>query len=323
MEKRQAEVSSTIGIPSPLKIFGIDVVSEACSLEVTSGDSMETIPAIIFETVTFVQTTRLVTNIQTEFSIIFESQTSTEIENTIIPETSYTSTIFFTESTSLAFRLRNNTFVNDYHDDNVASFSTQTNTEIFTDIAPSTTQTITNIETLSQTNTLIFYTTIPSATQYNTVFPTTTVTSITIELFTSPSSTSTSSSTSTVTSQTTIVPSIFIPSVTQSTTRTSTFIDSLTTVTTYLSTSTSTIAQIVTTIITIAQGAPSGNVSYPDIGGINSGAFAISDDAIYPTNNFYAPSTRETFIVTNLGQLYSATNNYYYGDPTVANNKLF
>ncbi|KAF3196020.1 hypothetical protein TWF225_000371 [Orbilia oligospora] len=191
-------VTSRIVIPPLLETFGTDILSEACVSEVTPKDSVETVSAIIFETVTLIQTTSIVSTTRTEFSTIIESQTSTEIVNMIVPETSYTSTIFFTKS-----------------------------------------------------------------------------------------------------------------------------INSLTTVTTYLSTSTSTIAQIATTTIKVAQGAPSGTVSYLNIGGINNGTFTISDDAMHLTNNFYAPNTRETFIVTNLGQLYSVANNYYYGDPTAADNKLF
>ncbi|EGX52450.1 hypothetical protein AOL_s00043g239 [Orbilia oligospora ATCC 24927] len=384
IEKRQANlVSNKVVIPSPLETFGTDIL----------------ISAIIFETVTLIQATSIVSTTRTEFSTIIESQTSTEIVDVVVPETSYTSTIFFTESISMTFTsvvqigtfsstqtftdtvtleetfissifktlpstteantltesiqttevlssfltLSSTTifetitttktqsailFVSETIPSSTAivtttSFSTQIDVDIFTEFIPSTTQTITNFQTLSQTNTLIIYTTIPSATQYNTISPTTTVTSTLVELFTSPSSTSISYSISTVTSQTTIISSIIVPALTQSTTRTSTFIDSLTTVTTYLSTSTSTIAQIATTTITVAQGAPSGNVSYLSIGGINNGTFAISDDAMHLTNNFYAPNTRETFIVTNLGQLYSVTNNYYYGDPTAADNKLF
>ncbi|KAF3318935.1 hypothetical protein TWF173_005345 [Orbilia oligospora] len=386
IEKRQANlVSNKVVIPSPLETFGTDILSEACVSEATSKDSTETVSAIIFETVTLIQTTSIVSTTRTEFSTIIESQTSTEIVDVVVPETSYTSTIFFKESISITFTsvvqigtfsstqtftdtvTLEETFISSIFENlpstteantltesiqttevissfltlpsttifetitstktqsailfvsetipsstaivTTTSFSTQIDVDIFTEFIPSTTQTITNFQNLSQTNTLIFYTTIPSATQYNTISPTTTVTSTLVGLFTSPSSTSISYSTSTVTSQTTIISFIIVPALTQSTTRTSTFIDSLTTVTTYLSTSTSTIAQIATTTITVAQGAPSGNVSYLSIGGINNGTFAISDDTMHLTNNFYAPNTHNKLFWGLTNQ--TASRNYY------------
>ncbi|KAF3152032.1 hypothetical protein TWF594_005787 [Orbilia oligospora] len=324
------------------------------------------------------KTTSIVSTTPTEFSTIIESQTSTEIMNMIVPETSYTSTIFFTKSISMNFTsvvqigtfsaaqtftdtvtleetfissifetLPSTTEVNTLTEsiqttEVLSSFLTLPSTTLFETITSTKTQSAILFvsETISSSTTIVtttfvslhrliliylrnlfhlqlkplqtsklypkpipyyFIQAFPSATQYTTISPTTIVTSTLVGLFTSPFSTSTSYSTSTVTSQTIIISSIVVPALIQSTTRTSTFIDSLTTVTTYLSTSTSTIAQIATTTITVAQGAPSGTVSYLNIGGINNGTFAISDDAMHLTNNFYAPNTRETFIVTNLG----------------------
>ncbi|KAF3117679.1 hypothetical protein TWF103_004360 [Orbilia oligospora] len=372
------KVRAPIVIPPPLETFGTDILSEGCVSEVTPKDSVETVFAIIFETVTLIQTTSIVSTTPTEFSTIIESQTSTEIMNMIVPETSYTSTIFFTKSISMNFTsvvqigtfsaaqtftdtvtleetfissifetLPSTTEVNTLTEsiqttEVLSSFLTLPSTTLFETITSTKTQSAILFvsETISSSTTIVtttfvslhrliliylrnlfhlqlkplqtsklypkpipyyFIQAFPSATQYTTISPTTIVTSTLVGLFTSPFSTSTSYSTSTVTSQTIIISSIVVPALIQSTTRTSTFIDSLTTVTTYLSTSTSTIAQIATTTITVAQGAPSGTVSYLNIGGINNGTFAISDDAMHLTNNFYAPNTRETFIVTNLG----------------------
>jgi hypothetical protein len=54
------------------------------------------------------------------------------------------------------------------------------------------------------------------------------------------------------------------------------------------------------------------------------GQFALSDPATHMTDNYYANTTRESFIVTDKNQLYSVTNNaYYYYNTPAGNDKLF
>jgi hypothetical protein len=81
-----------------------------------------------------------------------------------------------------------------------------------------------------------------------------------------------------------------------------------------------------TTVISVASSAPTGVVGYMSFRQpVNSGGqYALSDPATHMTDNYYANSTRETFILTNTSQLYSVTHNayYYYSTPAGAD-KLF
>lgn len=92
------------------------------------------------------------------------------------------------------------------------------------------------------------------------------------------------------------------------------------------STSTVTKTATSTTVISVASSAPTGVVGYMSFRNpVNTGGqFALSDPATHMTDNYYANSTRETFIVTNTSQLYSVTNNaYYYYQTPAGNDKLY
>ncbi|KAI9812310.1 MAG: hypothetical protein M1827_004759 [Pycnora praestabilis] len=82
--------------------------------------------------------------------------------------------------------------------------------------------------------------------------------------------------------------------------------------TTATTTSTSTVTS--TTTIVVASGAPSGTLTYLNIDpAINAGAnYGVSDPATHLTDNYYEQNTREVFIITSTGRLYSVTNNAYY-----------
>jgi hypothetical protein len=76
----------------------------------------------------------------------------------------------------------------------------------------------------------------------------------------------------------------------------------------------------------VASSAPTGVVGYLAFRDpVNTGAqYALSDPATHMTDNYYANTTRESFIITNTSQLYSVTHNayYYYNTPAGAD-KLF
>ncbi|KAF3192552.1 hypothetical protein TWF788_000163 [Orbilia oligospora] len=226
IEKRQANlVSNTVIIPSPLETFGTDILSEACVSGVTSKDSMETVSAIIFETVTLIQTTSIMSTTRTKLSTIAESRTSTEIVNMIVPETSYTSTIFFTESINMTFT-------------SVVQIGTFSSTQIFTDTVtleeafissifetlPSTTEVNILTETIQTTEVLSSFLTLPSTTIFETITSTKTQSAILFVSETIPSSTAIVTTTSFSTQTDVDIPTEFVPSITRTITNFQTFI---------------------------------------------------------------------------------------------------
>lgn len=86
------------------------------------------------------------------------------------------------------------------------------------------------------------------------------------------------------------------------------------------STRTSTVVVTSTSTVVVQGSAPTGTPTWlqvqPDP---NTGAtYALSDPSTHLTDNFYAQSKREVFIVSGMGQLYSVTNNSYYYIPKPA-----
>jgi len=97
-----------------------------------------------------------------------------------------------------------------------------------------------------------------------------------------------------------------------------------------VSTVTATTTVTSTTTITFASGAPTAPPNYlsispePNFGA----AWALSDPSTHMTDNYYFPNRREVFALTSIGQLYSASNNSWYGIGATANagstnNKLY
>jgi hypothetical protein len=69
-----------------------------------------------------------------------------------------------------------------------------------------------------------------------------------------------------------------------------------------------------TTTIIVASSAPTGSPTYlQNLPQINPGAsYAISDPATHMTDNYFVPTTREVFVGTSNGGLYSITHNAWY-----------
>jgi len=92
------------------------------------------------------------------------------------------------------------------------------------------------------------------------------------------------------------------------------------------STATTTTTITSTTTITVASNAPSAPPNYLAISpdpNANAG-WALSDPSTHMTDNYFFPSRREVFALTSVKQLYSVTNNSYYGVPTgVTTGKIF
>lgn len=88
----------------------------------------------------------------------------------------------------------------------------------------------------------------------------------------------------------------------------------LTTTVVGLSTVTDTSTVVITTTINVPAGAPSGTTGYLTFSpGVNPGAFyAVSDLDTHMTDNYFIPGTRENFIVTADGYLYSVSHDAYY-----------
>jgi hypothetical protein len=128
--------------------------------------------------------------------------------------------------------------------------------------------------------------------------------------------------TSTSSETTTTIP---VPDQT-STYPTTTQVETLTTgVQTVSETTTTTLSVTSTTTISVAAGAPTGVITYLQIlpAANNPNSYALSDSASHMTDNYYSQASREVFIVTSTGQLYSVTHNAYYYREAATGGKLF
>ncbi|MCJ1409427.1 hypothetical protein MMC19_003508 [Ptychographa xylographoides] len=130
-------------------------------------------------------------------------------------------------------------------------------------------------------------------------------------------------SVSTVTSTTTVPATSQAISVANSFT-TQTISSGITTALT--ATTTATVTTTSTTTIVVQPGAPNGTQTYLQVANDPNlvTAYALSDPSTHLTDNYFFPSRREVFIVSQLGQLYSVTNNsYYYGTKPAGGDKLY
>ncbi|MCJ1273655.1 hypothetical protein MMC21_001448 [Puttea exsequens] len=123
---------------------------------------------------------------------------------------------------------------------------------------------------------------------------------------------STSSSTTTTTAQSTTA----IATVIQTSSTTQIITSGVST--NAVSTITTTTTIYSTTTITVASNAPTAVPNYLAISPVinpNAG-WALSDPSTHMTDNYFFPSRREVFALTSTNQLYSVTNNSYYGIAT-------